>query len=210
MCRKLYSQKYGIPAAFRAFAQLFRICVRCRSGFRMLGKTYGENSGPTRCRQASSSALHLPDTGTFLIPAAVFDSLTRMVSLSKSMSSHFRTSASRFERRPVSRINTASALMCGSATARKRSSSSYVAMCGLRRMLRSSKNSTSVNGVRAMNRFRSASRSILRSTARSRLTVAGPTPTVSRSSLKSSMRSGVIRESRNFPNLGFILLTEDA
>jgi hypothetical protein len=60
-----------------------------------------------------------------------------------------------------------------------------------------------------MNRFHSAIRSILRSTAKSRFTVAGPVPFASRSSLKSSMRSGVIWERRNLPNLGFMLLMED-
>src|SRR5438874_10880633 len=89
----------------KELAQLLRIRVRCRSGFRMLGKTYRENSGAT-IPPSNDSALYLLESGMFLSPAVVLDSRTRMVSLTKSTSSHLRARASRFDRMPVSRTNT--------------------------------------------------------------------------------------------------------
>lgn len=72
----------------------------------MLGKTNGENSGPSILRQRKSSVLHLAVSGTFLMPARVFDSRTRMESFAKLIASHIRASASRWDRIPVSRIRT--------------------------------------------------------------------------------------------------------
>jgi len=74
-------------------------------------------------------------SGTFLMPARVFDSRTRIESLTKSIASHRRASASRWDRIPVSRIKITSARRKGGATTKIFSSSSKVRMWGVRRSL---------------------------------------------------------------------------
>jgi len=96
---------------------------------------------------------------------------------------------------PFQESNTAKARMCGIAAASTRSSSSKVRMWGRRRCLRSSRNSTSRNGLSLMSILRSANFIIRWSTARSRFTVAVRTPSAKRFSLNSSITSDVMSES---------------
>jgi hypothetical protein len=72
VCRRLYSQKYSMPASFSAFAQVFRTSFAGCPGVRKLGKTKGD-SVPFSSRQLNSSALHLAESGILRMPARVFD-----------------------------------------------------------------------------------------------------------------------------------------
>jgi len=178
------------------------------AGAHMLGKTNRENSGPSILRQRKSSALHLAVSGTFLMPARVFDSRTLIESFGKLIASHIRASASRWDRIPVSRIKITSARRKGGATARIFSSSSKVTICGVRRFLCLRK-STSRKGFREMKRWRSASRIMRRRTRRSWLIVAGSTAWANRASLYSSIRSPEMSDSRTPANAAYSFPTED-
>jgi hypothetical protein len=94
-CLQQYRENSGSPASSSALAQLFRISRVYCAGLRELGKTNGEKSGPSNPRQRKSSFLHLAESGIFLTLARVFDSRTRIRSLTKSTASHLSGKASR-------------------------------------------------------------------------------------------------------------------